>query len=252
MTQRDQQQSQTDSVSLTDIMSHPLIPAGDHDQPPPKRDDDHLQSGQENTTTHSQDGAGSSQTQKDAEEFEALGILTQYIGPSPPANPTRPQTDSPDQNIDRLTNKFKAKYEELVDSLDRAKGHKLSLDQAKQRGRTPSKLQITIKPMVVNREDPEFQRDWDKAIKESEGILLGALQTHLDKYIQNTNQKIRETAKRTWLDIKAIDKDKASPEIQKALQQCEEQRQTKALNRKRRKEEALQKQPQRKPRTSDK
>ena len=198
------------------------------------------------TLAHSQDGASSSQAQKDTEEFESLGILTQYIDPSQPTNPTRLQADNPDQNIERLTNKFKAKYEELVDSLDREKGHKLSLDQAKQRGRTPNKLQIAIKPMVVKSEDPEFQRNWDKAIKESEGILLDALQTHLDKYIKMTNEKIRKTAKQTWLNIKAINKDKASPEIQKALQQCEKQRQTKALNCKQRKEEALQKQPQKK------
>ena len=203
--------------------------------------EEELPSGQSDTTNR----AGSSQD----EEFESLGILTQYIGLAQPANSTSKNRDNTEQNIDKLTNKFKAKYEELVDSLDRAKGHKLSFEQARQRGRTPNKLQITIKPMVVNRDNAEFQSDWDKAVKKSEGILLDALQTHLGKFIQTTNERIRETTKQTWLEIKAIDKDRASPAIKTALQQCEEQHIQKADNRRKRKEEALQKQPAKKTKT---
>ena len=58
-------------------MSNPLILAREDKQPPSEKEEE-LPSGQRDTTNI----AGSSQD----EEFESLGILTQYIGPAQPAN----------------------------------------------------------------------------------------------------------------------------------------------------------------------
>ena len=54
---------------------------------------------------------------------------------------------------------------EMTDSLERVKGHRTSLEQARQKGRITTRLQITIKPMVINKEETEFLRNWDRAIK---------------------------------------------------------------------------------------
>ena len=62
MTQRSQQQVDTDSVNLEDIMSNPLIPAREDEQPPSERNDE-LPSGQSDTTTL-ENKAGSSQEDK--------------------------------------------------------------------------------------------------------------------------------------------------------------------------------------------
>ena len=161
------------------------------------------------------------------------------------------QTNPDEREIDRITAEFKSKYENLVDSLDRAKGHRTSLGQAKQRGRTPAKLQISIRPMVVNRENPEFQGNWERAVKQSEGILLDTLINHLDSFIQSTNEKIRNEAKETWQRIKQIDASRAATLLQDALQQCEENRKAKAETRKRNREEALKKTTTKKNKTND-
>ena len=173
---------------MNDLLSNPLIPARDYvairiNSPAPAGEDENQPpSGQDETNQpagSSNNGAGSSQEEDD---FESLGLLTQYIGPPvATADQTTVHRTNPDEReIDRITAEFKSKYENLVDSLDRAKGHRTSLGQAKQRGRTPAKLQISIRPMVVNRENPEFQGNWERAVKQSEGILLDTLINHLD------------------------------------------------------------------------
>ena len=232
----------TEDVSLDDLLSNPLIPARDYvsirpNSPPAPAsmvavEVDQLPLGQNdsnppgNSANH---GAGSSHEEED---FESLGLLTQFIGPPVASTQNQTMGNGTDQNndgeIDQITAHFKSQYEDLVDSLDRAKGHKTSLGQAKQKGRTPAKLQISIRPMVVNRDNPEFQRNWERAIKQSEGILLDTLTNHLDSFIQSTNEKIRETAKETWLKLRRIDASRAATLLKDALQQSEEGRKAKA------------------------
>ena len=244
---------------MNDLLSNPLIPARDYvairiNSPAPAGEDENQPpSGQDETNQpagSSNNGAGSSQEEDD---FESLGLLTQYIGPPvATADQTTVHRTNPDEReIDRITAEFKSKYENLVDSLDRAKGHRTSLGQAKQRGRTPAKLQISIRPMVVNRENPKFQGNWERAVKQSEGILLDTLINHLDSFIQSTNEKIRNEAKDTWQRIKQIDASRAATLLQEALQQCEENRKAKAETRKRKREEALKKTTTKKNKTND-
>ena len=80
----------------------------------------------------------------------------------------------------------RSRYLEETDTLDRAKSHLASLNRAEVRGRTPAKLSITIRPMVIDKDNPEFKAEWNKAIEAAEKSLLKTLQTHLNKVDNNT------------------------------------------------------------------
>ena len=118
-------------------------------------------------------------------EFEQLSFLTQYIGPPKPSKTDRPSRK--EAQITKEVTSFMENYLELVGTLDRATGHKESLTRAVQRGRTPAKLRITIKPLVMNREEPKFTTAWDRAVRKCETTLVKVITDHLDNTVLNTN-----------------------------------------------------------------
>ena len=84
--------------------------------------------------------------------------------------------------------------------LDRAKAHLTSLNRAEVRGKI---LSINIKPIVLDKEDPEFKAEWAKAIAEVEKSLLRTLQTHLAKVCNNVtaNANALLSSYISWLTV---------------------------------------------------
>ena len=70
-------------------------------------------------------------------EFEGLGILTQFIRKIPEPTAIKNPTLS---SITLLTEEFKDEYTELIDIMDRANAHLKLLKAAKLKGRMPLKL----------------------------------------------------------------------------------------------------------------
>ena len=87
-----QEQNETDNISLADIMSNPLIPEKEEE----------LQSTQDNSTDQ-EDPPSRSKIQDD--EFDRLGILTQYIGLQTATTPAK-GSNSSQQSVTRLTDNF--------------------------------------------------------------------------------------------------------------------------------------------------
>ena len=175
------------------------------------------------------------------DEFESWTVLTQYIGP--PASPKKkppPRTDSTEQEIRKELETFKSNYLEEIDTLDRAQSHLESLNRATGKGRTPAKLAVTIKPLVINKDDPIFKREWDQAIKSAEKGLLEALTKHLKRIITESNDNIRNRTKLAFANLKKLQQDSASCKlaIEEVLKTAEEERKSKSETRRKRKLEA--------------
>ena len=96
---------------------------------------------------------------KSRNDFDDFGILTQFIckAPGESTSSQNPTTSS----INLLIEELKDEYRELIDHLDRANLHLELLKAAKLKGRTPLKLRITIKPMVIEKERRDFQMAWE-------------------------------------------------------------------------------------------
>ena len=92
-------------------------------------------------------------------DFDNLGILTQFIykAPGESTSSQNPTTS----RINLLIEELKDEYRELIDHLDRANSHLELLKASKLKGRTPLKLRITIKPMVIEKERRDFQMAWE-------------------------------------------------------------------------------------------
>ena len=98
-----------------------------------------------------------SQTTTDLqEEFDSLGLPTQYLGPSGSSTRRRHRTN-PENAVEKQKDNFKKKYFKFTELLDRATSHLESLSQAKSKGRTPTRLRITTKPVVVHSKDEDLK-----------------------------------------------------------------------------------------------
>ena len=86
----------------------------------------------------------------------------------------------------------------------RTKSHLAALRKAESRGKTPAKLSNFIKPMVLDKDDPQFIAKWNSAIIESERSLMRTLQSHLTRVVDKTTHKVHTTAKQTMRKIKQI------------------------------------------------
>ena len=75
--------------------------------------------------------------------------------------------------------------------MDRAVAHQESLVSSKEKGRVPARLKITIQPMVINKEQYQFQQDWTRTCREGEERLMTVLINHLDNTIAATRSEIR-------------------------------------------------------------
>lgn len=90
--------------------------------------------------------------------------------------------------------------------------------------RTPSKLAITVKPLVIHKDHPDLIQKWEKATKDTEKKLIGILQEHLTKLTMETNDKIRKDTKSTYAKLKSIDKATAKITLEEILKVAEEER----------------------------
>ena len=70
-------------------------------------------------------------------------------------------------------------------------GHAESLNKAVECSKIPPKLRINIKTMVVNSNEPIFQREWTEVVKSSQTTLIKTITTHLGRTARVANQKIR-------------------------------------------------------------
>ena len=179
--------------------------------------------------------------EEEQDEFEQLGLLTQYIG-QPPR--TRNDRGSTSANWFKKTEtqkellSFKERYLELTDTLDRASNHKEALSKAIARGRTPARLRITIKPMVIEKDDPKFISQWETAIRECEQKLATVIIDHLKTTADKTNVAIRTTSKETFQKLKNIDPAiDAGDTLKTTLAEAQQARNERTENRKRKRAE---------------
>ena len=158
-----------------------------------------------------------------------VGLLT-------PATTDGPSTSwewLTENELEKQANTFSECFE-MVDIHDRAMSHQEALSKAMSRGRTPTRLKITIKPMVIDKEDPQFVAKWETAIRQSEQKLANILIEHLKETATKTNLAIRELGKET-LTLKAIDPSRAKDVIDRTLEEAQVKRNEKQENRKKRK-----------------
>ena len=137
--------------------------------------------------------------------------------------------------LEREINTFKERYLELIDVLDRASSHQEALSKAAARDRTPARLKIQIKPMVIDKDNPTFVANWKKAVRECERKLTETIIDHLKNTAEKTNLTIRATTRETYGNLKTIDPDGATDILKQALADAEEKRQEKIEIRKKRK-----------------
>ena len=105
------------------------------------------------------------------------------------------------------------------------------------RQRTPSRLQIDIKPMVIDKDNPDFVASWDKAIKECENCLVQTILDYLKSTVTKTNLAIRATTKEAYQNLKKMQPSGAAQAVKQTLEEAEITRTEKAENRKRKRME---------------
>ena len=181
-------------------------------------------------------------------EFEQLGLLTQYIGPRRTAirDTERPHSSSRGKDLEKEElDKLKRKYLQKAEICDRATSHLEALDKVVDSGRIPAKLKITTKPLVVNKDDPRFQSEWQAAIRQSENSLIDCIRTHLNRVIDNTNEEIRELTQKSFLTLRSSkDLERTSAKLKDTIREAEANRHEANESRKRKRQETWLKQQQ--------
>ena len=180
--------------------------------------------------------------QNEEEEFEQLGLLTQYIGQLAKTDRSRATTSRDwlrQTELEKEIDTFKERYLELIDVLDRASSHQEALSKTAARDRTPARIKIQIKPMVIDKDNPTFVANWEKAVRECERKLTETIINHLKNTAEKTNLTIRATTKETYGNLKTIDPDGATDILKQALADAEEKRQEKIEIRKKRKADTI-------------
>lgn len=181
----------------------------------------------------------SSQTTTDLQaEFDSLGLLTQYLGPSGSSTTRRRHRTDPEDAVAKHKDEFKKKYLDLTELIDRATSHMESLENAKSKGRTPTRLRITTKPVVVRSEDSDFKIKWAQACKRAELLLMQVLLDHLQNVIKETRDALREISGQTYRMFKNANADTAKNNMEEALKTANSERTQRSEIRKKRKLEA--------------
>ena len=181
--------------------------------------------------------------EEEQDEFEQLGLLTQYIGQPPRTRNDRGRTSTSADwfkktEIEKELLSFKERYLKLTDTFDRASNNQEALSKAITRGRTPAKLRITIKPMVIEKDDPKFISKWETAIRDCEHKLATVIIDHLKETADKTNLTIRTTSKETFQKLKTIDPAiDAGDTLKTTLAEAQQTRTERIENRKRKRAE---------------
>ena len=100
-------------------------------------------------------------------------------------------------------------------------------------------ITITIKPLVIEKEDPTFKAEWNSAIEAAEKSLMVTLQNHLTRVVDKTTRKIRKTAKQTIKKLKQIHDDSTAKSIiEETITEADNDRKKRNETREKRKMEA--------------
>ena len=71
-------------------------------------------------------------------------------------------------------------------------------------------MAINIKPLVLNKDNEQFKREWQAAIEESEKKVMKTVTDHLRRVIDQTNIGIRKATNETFKKLRAVtDKEQA-------------------------------------------
>ena len=212
--------------------------------------DEPLASNQLNNQTAERDEPNNSQPPAPAEqvldeEFEEewarMSILTQYIGPPRGTGPgTTEEEEGSSNNLKTELDTLKRDFLTQTDTLDRGQKHLEALDRAVAKRRIPARLQITVQPQVLLKEDPNFQREWAERKLDCELRLIGVLQKHLRERVVGQSQlNVRSLGKDTFVSIRRLaSSTEATEAIDQTLQEAEKERKERNEQRAKRKLEA--------------
>lgn len=165
------------------------------------------------------------------QEFQDIGMLTQYIGQPSLTTPNRPSSQTTSQEastVDIEMKKIKELFLEKTDKLDKMQSHWDALNRAVARDKLPAKLRIQTKPIVADSDDSKFQQKWKDCIRRAERNMVRILTDHLMDHIQLTCYQIKENTEKTFVilrtrgNLNVADTNKAMKE---ALDQAEKDRQ---------------------------
>ena len=178
------------------------------------------------------------------QEWAQMSILTQYIGQQQLDNTAEQQrTEDPEEdeyNIQTELSTLKTDFLTKTETLDRGEKHLEALDRVVSRRRIPKRLQITIQPQVLFKEDPEFQVEWNEAKLECELRLINILRKHLRlRVIHRSKATLRNLGKDTFVRIRRYaSNSRATDSIDKVLQEADAERKQRNELRAKRKLEA--------------
>ncbi|MCY4327356.1 MAG: hypothetical protein OXC53_07200 [Rhodobacteraceae bacterium] len=176
-------------------------------------------------------------TQNQESDEEEMGLLTQYIGPARGQISNKTTKTATSENIE--LEKLKKTFAEATDIIDRANNHKSFLEKAVRTEKIPPKLKISIKPLIMKKDDPSFQISWNTAVKSAEESLVKCLIDHLDTILTQTNEELRASTKETLSRLKRLNPiQEAKDKIKETLDQAQDERTQRNNNRAKRKLEA--------------
>ena len=122
--------------------------------------------------------------------------------------------------------------------LDRTNSHLESLSQAKSKGRMPTRLRITTKPVVVHSKDEDLKIKWAQACRQGKLLLIQVLLDHLEKVIKETRNTLRDISGHTNKTFKTANADTIKENMEEALRMANLERKQRNKNWKKRKLEA--------------
>ena len=108
------------------------------------------------------------------------------------------------QPEDAKTNDFKRKYLEFTELLDRATSQLESLLQAKTKGRTPTRLKITTKLVVVCSEDEDLKTKYAQGCRQGKLLLIEVLLNYLEKVIKDTKSILQDISRDAYKAFKKV------------------------------------------------
>ena len=131
--------------------------------------------------------------EEEQQEEHKWSFLTQFIGAPSERRGGRDNSNS----IDEETDKLKTQYLDYTETLDRARDHMASLLRAESKGKTPQGMTIGVKASMVDKDNPSFKSAWNLAIERAEKSLMTTLKSHLSNVMEKSKKSIRLSAKKS-------------------------------------------------------
>lgn len=112
-----------------------------------------------------------------------------------------------------------------MEVLNRARAHLQSLQKAEAQGKTPAKMAIAIKPMVLEKDDSRFKTEWAAAIQDAERNFSKTIQSQLTRVVNKTTDKIRTNVRQTICKLKiSLDNASAKLAVKEAIREADQER----------------------------